>query len=88
LVKFIKEIWDFFVKKQAEIKDQKEKSLEEEKEDNEIDIALQNIMRIMSHIIAVNILISIDIDTTNRRNESKFKFGDSIGSKCNGIFCI
>jgi hypothetical protein len=53
LVKFIKEIWDFFVKKQAEIKDQKEKSLEEEKEDNEIDIALQNIMRIMSHIIAV-----------------------------------
>ena len=50
LVQFLKEIWEFFVQKQGEIK---RGSTEEQKEEDEINIALQSILRIMTHVIAV-----------------------------------
>ena len=66
LVKFLKDIWDFFVQKHQNLHNKelkREKSQEEEKEVNEIDIALQSIMRIMSHIVAVSVLYGKYIST-------------------------
>ena len=64
LVKFLKDIWDFFVKKRAEHGGEaaaENMNEEEEKEDNEINLALQSIMRIMSHVLAVRkMLILLD----------------------------
>lgn len=53
LVRFLKEIWDFFIKKQDEAKTEAAAGGEDkQKEDDEINLVLQCIMRIMSHIIA------------------------------------
>jgi hypothetical protein len=59
LVEFLKDIWEFFVKKSHELRTQV-RTQEEEKEDDEINIAFQSIMRIMSHVIAVS-TDSIDV---------------------------
>ncbi len=53
LVQFMQELWGFFVEKAKAVP--KEATEEENLEENEINIAFQSIMRIMSHIIAVRI---------------------------------
>jgi len=63
-VEFLKDIWEFFVKKSQELRSHA-KTHEEEKEDDEINIAFQSIMRIMSHVIAVSLSFFIGIDPTN-----------------------
>ncbi len=63
-MEFLKDIWEFFVKKSHELRSHA-KTHEEEKEDDEINIAFQSIMRIMSHIIAVSLIYLIFIDTSN-----------------------
>ena len=54
LVKLMQELWGFFVEKFSKYGN-KETTEEENSEENEILLAFQSIMRIMSHIIAVNI---------------------------------
>lgn len=56
LVTFLKEIWDFFLGRLAQRRkgERDELTQEEQKEDDEISIALQSIIRIMSQIVAVS----------------------------------
>lgn len=51
-MQFLKDIWEFFVKRQTEISAIAERSAEQEKDFDEINLAFESIMRIMSHIIA------------------------------------
>lgn len=75
LVQFMQELWGFFVEKAKAVP--KEATEEENLEENEINIAFQSIMRIMSHIIAVSIFSIIFKDLTNWRNESRDNFRNS-----------
>lgn len=59
MVKFLQEIWAFFTGKQGTLKVKEDKTDNEEKEEDEINLALQSIMRIMMLIIAVRNSIEI-----------------------------
>ena len=52
LVNLMQELWGFFVEKLSKF-GEKDINEEENAEENEINLAFQSIMRIMSHIIAV-----------------------------------
>jgi len=52
LVHLMQELWGFFVEKLSKF-GEKDINEEENAEENEINLAFQSIMRIMSHIIAV-----------------------------------
>eukprot|EP00347_Sterkiella_histriomuscorum_P023381 403334851 len=65
LVGFLKDIWEFFTVKQGELKNKGEdKNQEEEREEDEINIALQSIIRIMIHIISRIPLQELDLKLT------------------------
>ena len=68
LVHFLKEIWEFFTTKQNDLKNKEDKNLEEEREEDEINLALQSIIRIMIHVISVSLIViflPILLETTN-----------------------
>jgi hypothetical protein len=80
LVQFMQELWGFFVEKAKTIS--KEANEEENLEENEINIAFQSIMRIMSHIIAVSIIFNSHFkDLTYWRDESRDHFRNSENCK-------
>jgi hypothetical protein len=76
----MQELWGFFVEKAKTIS--KEANEEENLEENEINIAFQSIMRIMSHIIAVSIIFNSHFkDLTYWRDESRDYFRNSENCK-------